>query len=173
VNSHVKRVLFVNKRASGVEYIPNGNTDPSASPRTIQARKLVVVSSGALGTPSILERSGVGRAEVLKKVGIPVVADVPGVGENYQDHHLMIYPYLSNLTQRETIDAIVNGQFDVGQLIQTNDPILGWNSMDIQAKVRPTDPEVDELGPEFHNMWNKEYKNAANRPLAMFSLVNA
>jgi alcohol oxidase len=45
--------------------------------------------------------------------------------------------------------------------------------MDIQATVRPTDPEVDELGPEFHNMWNKEYKNAANRPLAMFSLVNA
>jgi alcohol oxidase len=173
VNSQVKRVLFDNKRASGVEYIPNGNINPGASPRTIRARKLVVVSSGALGTPSILERSGVGRAEVLRKVGIPVIAEVPGVGENYQDHHLMVYPYLSNLTKRETIDAIVNGQFDVGQLIQTNDPILGWNSMDIQAKVRPTDSEVAELGPEFQDVWNKEYKNIENRPLAILNLVNA
>jgi alcohol oxidase len=54
------------------------------------ARKLVVVSAGALGTPQILERSGVGHPVILNKLGIPVVSDLPGVGENYQDHQLSI-----------------------------------------------------------------------------------
>ncbi|KAF7326370.1 hypothetical protein MVEN_02623400 [Mycena venus] len=58
------------------------------------ARKLVIVSGGAMGSPLILERSGIGRKDVLQRAGIPVVVEIPGVGENYQDHALIITPSL-------------------------------------------------------------------------------
>jgi alcohol oxidase len=47
------------------------------------AKRMVVVSAGALGTPSVLERSGVGNKDILSKLDIPVVSDLPDVGENY------------------------------------------------------------------------------------------
>lgn len=173
VNSQVKRVVFDNKRASGVEYRPNPKVHPGAALRTIRARKMVIVSSGALGTPSVLERSGLGNPEILKKVGVDVVADLPGVGENYQDHHLPIYPYLSALYENETIDALVGGRLDVSKLIRENATILGWNAMDITCKIRPTDAEVAALGPNFQAAWDADYKNDPNKPLALGSLINA
>lgn len=50
----------------------------------IKARRLVVVSGGALGSPLILERSGIGSPNVLQSASIPLLVDLPGVGENYQ-----------------------------------------------------------------------------------------
>lgn len=97
--------------------------------KTIRAKKLVVVSAGALGTPQILERSGVGSSEILKKLNIPVVADVPGVGENYQDHHLLLYPYKSNLDENETLDGFLSGRKDFVKALEAKDPMLGWNGI--------------------------------------------
>lgn len=96
---------------------------------TIKAKKLVVVTAGALGTPQILERSGVGNPEILKKLNIPVVSDLPGVGENYQDHHLLLYPYKSNLNESESIDGILSGRKDFVKAIGDKDPMLGWNAI--------------------------------------------
>ncbi|KAF2676462.1 GMC oxidoreductase [Lentithecium fluviatile CBS 122367] len=173
VDSQVKRVLFENKKASGVEFRPNPKVHPDTAFRTVQARKMVIVSCGALGTPSVLERSGVGNPEILKKARVEIVADVPGIGANYQDHHLMIYPYLSSLDENETIDALVGGRVDPVELIKEKDPILGWNAMDITCKLRPTDSDVAALGPEFQEAWDEEFKNEPNKPLALGSLVNA
>jgi alcohol oxidase len=86
LESKVIRVLFDESsppKAIGIEYKPNEDFQPSVAlskpvHKTIMARKLVVVTAGALGTPQILERSGVGNPEILKKLDIPVVADVPG-----------------------------------------------------------------------------------------------
>ena len=74
------RLVLQGKRAAGVEYRQNN--------ATIQARATseVVVSMGALNTPKILLQSGIGSPEQLKKFGIPVVVNLPGVGENLQDH---------------------------------------------------------------------------------------
>ena len=80
-------------------------------------------------TPQILERSGVGSPEVLKKLDIPVVADLPGVGENYQDHHLLLYPYKSSLDENETIDCILSGRKDFVKALGEKDPMLGWNAI--------------------------------------------
>lgn len=55
--------------------------------RCVSSRKQVVLGCGTLGTPQVLERSGVGSAQLLKKLNIPVVSDLPGVGEQYQDHY--------------------------------------------------------------------------------------
>jgi alcohol oxidase len=52
--------------------------------RTMRGSSLVVISAGALGTPGILERSGIGGKEVLEGVGVKQRIDMPGVGENYQ-----------------------------------------------------------------------------------------
>ena len=70
-----------NGRAIGIEYTADGVGGPVI---TARAKKLVVVSAGAFGSPSILERSGIGSSSILKKHGIPVIVDLPGVGENYQ-----------------------------------------------------------------------------------------
>ena len=139
VEKQVVKVLFDdNKQAVGVEYQTNPKflANPEflnasyTSPRTVKAKNLVVVSAGANGTPLILERSGVGDPKVLKNAGVSVVEDLPGVGNDYQDHHLTLYTYRTNLTPRETINGFADGRFDVAQAIQQNDELLGTNAMD-------------------------------------------
>jgi choline dehydrogenase len=76
----VTRVLFEGKTAVGVEY-QHGRGAPS------QVRaKAVVLCGGAINSPQLLQLSGVGNAQELSQLGIDVVHDLPGVGENLQDH---------------------------------------------------------------------------------------
>ncbi|MBM7345097.1 choline dehydrogenase [Pantoea coffeiphila] len=83
------RIVFEGKRAVGVEYlVGDGDTLHRAS-----ARKEVLLSAGAIASPQILQRSGVGPAELLKQFDIPLVHDLPGVGENLQDHLEMYLQY--------------------------------------------------------------------------------
>jgi len=79
-NAHAARLILEGTRAVGVEYLQDGGTK--------QARALseVIVSMGPLNTPKLLLLSGIGPAAQLKEHGIPVAADLPGVGENLQDH---------------------------------------------------------------------------------------
>ncbi|RYO86963.1 hypothetical protein DL764_008930 [Monosporascus ibericus] len=91
VGAEVRRVLLNgDKRAVGIEYKPRSG----AEMRTVKAKKLVVVSGGACGTPLVLERSGVGKPDILERAGVPVLANVPGVGRNFQDHQMTFYPLI-------------------------------------------------------------------------------
>ncbi|MCY1273376.1 Oxygen-dependent choline dehydrogenase [compost metagenome] len=76
------RILFSGKRAIGVAYL-KGNSD---NPITVHARREVLVCSGAIASPQLLQRSGVGPAALLRDLDVPVVHDLPGVGANLQDH---------------------------------------------------------------------------------------
>lgn len=76
------RILFSGRRAIGVSYLV-GNGD---NPVTAHARREVLVCSGAIASPQLLQRSGVGPAALLRDLDIPVVHDLPGVGANLQDH---------------------------------------------------------------------------------------
>jgi choline dehydrogenase len=76
----VDRILFEAKRASGVLIRHN------RAQRTIVARREVILSAGAVATPAILERSGIGDATRLRALGVDLVHHAPGVGENLQDH---------------------------------------------------------------------------------------
>ncbi|HHG8580954.1 TPA: choline dehydrogenase [Pseudomonas aeruginosa] len=76
------RILFSGKRAIGVSYLV-GNGD---NPVTAHAHREVLVCSGAIASPQLLQRSGVGPAALLRDLDIPVVHDLPGVGANLQDH---------------------------------------------------------------------------------------
>ncbi|BCA26464.1 choline dehydrogenase [Metapseudomonas otitidis] len=76
------RVLFSGKRAIGVDYL-KGDSDQRI---TAHARREVIVCSGAIASPQLLQRSGVGPSDLLRGLDIPVVHDLPGVGANLQDH---------------------------------------------------------------------------------------
>jgi choline dehydrogenase-like flavoprotein len=78
-NTRALRITFAGTRVSGVV------VECAGEAKTIAARE-VVVSGGAVHSPALLLRSGVGPAEDLRKLGIAVVADRPGVGRNYQNH---------------------------------------------------------------------------------------
>jgi alcohol oxidase len=178
VEHQVVRVLFDdNKKATGVEFEPNAKLKGSGgSKRTVGAKKLVVLSAGANATPLILERSGIGNPEVLKRAGVSVVEALPDIGEHYQDHHLTLYAYRTSLGPRETINGFDDGRFgmnDIQEMIKNKDELLGWNSMDASGKFRPTDEEVEALGPEFKEAWDRDFKDAADRPLMIIAMYLA
>jgi choline dehydrogenase len=79
-NAVATRVLMEGSRASGVEISYGGKLQRAA------ARREVVLSAGPLKSPQLLELSGIGNAELLQRLGIPVARHLPGVGENLRDH---------------------------------------------------------------------------------------
>ena len=92
---HVTRILFTGTRATGVEFAPGGPGGSRPSRRAYGGE--VIVCAGAFGSPHLLQLSGVGDAASLSALGIPVVADLPGVGENMQDHLEVYVQYASKL----------------------------------------------------------------------------
>jgi choline dehydrogenase-like flavoprotein len=92
---HATRVLFDGRRASGVEFRQGGAT------RTLQARREVLLSAGALQSPQLLMLSGVGDGAQLQRHGIPLVHALPGVGQHLHDHVdvVLVYdaPHLKDL----------------------------------------------------------------------------
>jgi len=168
VEHQVVRVLFDDqKRANAVEFAPNPahQPDSSTAKQRVHARKLVVISAGACGSPPILERSGVGNSDYLARAGIPVVADVPGVGHDYQDHHLIMTAYKTSLNPDETADRLFSGQTTVEEALARGDKMLGWNGVDVASKLRPRDEDIAAMGPEFQAAWHRDYEANFNRPL--------
>src|ERR1700732_913753 len=95
-----QRILFDDRRAKAVEYRQEGRL------RTAKARKEILVSGGAYNSPQLLQLSGVGPADLLRKHGIDVVLDAPGVGHDLQDH--MQVRVVMRCSQRITLNDIVN-----------------------------------------------------------------
>jgi choline dehydrogenase len=79
-DAHATGLIFQGRKVVGVSYRQNGAI------RTAQARGEVILSAGALMTPHLLQHSGIGPAELLKRHGINVVHELKGVGQNLQDH---------------------------------------------------------------------------------------
>ncbi len=74
------KLEFSGRRVTGVEFIQNGHK------QLARAHKEVVMTSGSIGSAQILQASGIGAASLLSPLGIPIVHDLPGVGQNLQDH---------------------------------------------------------------------------------------
>ncbi|HBS24730.1 MAG TPA: choline dehydrogenase [Thalassospira sp.] len=79
-HAQVRRLIIENGRVTGVEYDRNGQVE------TVTARREIVLSAGAVGSPHILELSGIGRGDVLQEHGIQTIHESAQVGENLQDH---------------------------------------------------------------------------------------
>ena len=87
----VTRVSFTGTRAIGIEYSRGGKL------HTVQARRDVILSAGAVNTPQLLQLSGVGDATLLRRFGIAVQLDAPAVGQRMQDHLGISYHYKSRV----------------------------------------------------------------------------
>lgn len=81
------RIVFDGKRAVGVRWLRHD------APQEARARREVLVCSGAIASPQLLQRSGIGPAAVLRPLEVDVVHDLPGVGQNLQDHLEMYIQY--------------------------------------------------------------------------------
>jgi len=134
------RIVFDRTRAIGVDYIKGGRTQRVSG-------KEIVASGGAINTPQLLQLSGIGNATELAELGIDSVVDLPGVGENMQDH-LEVYiqyaskqpvsmqPYL--VWWRKPIIGFqwlfgrgpgASNQFEAGGFVRSNDEVDRPNLM--------------------------------------------
>jgi choline dehydrogenase len=78
--AHVKRLTFEGRRCTGVELMRGGRDEQ------VTARIDTILAAGSIGSPQILQLSGVGPGPLLQEHGIPLLHELPGVGENLQDH---------------------------------------------------------------------------------------
>jgi choline dehydrogenase len=109
VNAHVQKINFENKKAVGVNYYTGENLN------TVNVNKEVILSAGSIGSPHILQVSGIGDSEKLKKHGIEIVHELKGVGKNLQDH-LMFRPVykVKNLKSLNRKVESLFGKFLIG-----------------------------------------------------------
>jgi choline dehydrogenase len=138
----VNRILFEGTRATGVDYSPWS----SRGAERVEAGE-VILCGGAINSPQTLQLSGVGDARELRALGIDVVADLPGVGENLQDHLEVYIQYASKQPVsmlpamkwqnrpkvgaewilRHTGPAATN-HFEAGGFVRSNDEV-GWPNL--------------------------------------------
>ena len=82
----VEKLTIKNDQVRGLKYLEFDSSGHRGDAHEVTVSGEVILSAGAICSPMILERSGVGRAEFLEEKGIKVITDLPGVGENLQDH---------------------------------------------------------------------------------------
>ena len=111
VNAHVTRIVLEGMRATGIEYVKDGER------HFVAAERDVILCGGTINTPQILMLSGIGPPDELRSLGIEVKAALPGVGKNLQDHAaaLLIYgrrdesPLLRNMRVDRLARGMVEG----------------------------------------------------------------
>jgi choline dehydrogenase len=107
-NAHSRRILVESggdkKRATGIEVdIATSGT------QTIRARREVILSAGAIGSPQLLQLSGIGPPELLNKLGVPIVHEAAGVGKNLHDHLQvrMVYQVENTITLNQRANSLL------------------------------------------------------------------
>ena len=139
----VRRIVFEGRRAVGIDYAVDGEVRHAAAGE-------VILAAGAIHSPHLLEHSGVGRGEVLHDLGIPLVHELPGVGEGLQDHLQVRAMYKSTV---RTLNNEVNNLFTkaligLEYIARRRGPMsMGASQLCIFAR---TAPEVEVPDVQFH-----------------------
>ncbi|MDM8537439.1 choline dehydrogenase [Desulfobacterales bacterium HSG17] len=155
------KLLFNGKKAVGVEFIKGKNSRP----QSIRSGE-VICCGGAINSPQILQLSGIGNAQELSKLGINVVNDLPGVGENMQDH-LEVYvqykskkpvsmnpslkwwkkPFIGYQWLFHRKGAAATNHFEAGGFIRSNDdveyPNIQFHFLPLAIRYDGTQPSSD------------------------------
>ncbi|KAL1942491.1 hypothetical protein VTO73DRAFT_6093 [Trametes versicolor] len=167
----VKRVIMENGRAVGVEYMhnPRINADADNVLHIAKAKRMVIVSAGTFGSPGILERSGIGAPGILKQNGVEPIVDLPGVGENYNDHPLLFLPFYA-AEGTVTLDGIFrNDKEEIEkwstQWVSEGKGLMATNGIDAGCKYRPTPAELEDIGPTFKERWESFYANSPEKSI--------
>ncbi|OJA13971.1 hypothetical protein AZE42_03601 [Rhizopogon vesiculosus] len=152
----VKRVIFENKRAVGVEFTSDlvSCPDMDQSLSTVRASKLVVVSAGAFGSPTILERSG---------------------GYNLSDHNGIFLPYFA-ADGAVTMDSLWRGdesvvQESLAQWKNNGGTLIAENGIDVKIKWRPDDEELKAMDSAFKPRWKEFFQDRPEKAVAIFTLI--
>lgn len=102
-HAHTTRLLTEGRKVVGVEYTRNGQK------HQVRVRREVILSAGAVNSPKILQLSGIGPADLLRENGIDVVADMPEIGGNLQDHLQLRCSW--RLSGAKTLNTLANSLF--------------------------------------------------------------
>jgi choline dehydrogenase len=154
----------VTKNCFGVEYVHDGVVAKAFC--NLHQQGEVILSAGAIGSVQILERSGVGNAAHLNQLGIPVIADLPGVGENLQDHlQLRMIYKVSGIKTLNTTTNTLFGKLKIGleYLLKRSGPMsmapsqLGafaysspkYTSPNVEYHVQPL--SLEKFGEDLHS----------------------
>jgi len=103
-NAQATKIIFEDKQAVGVEY--TYSNQPSKRLR-VKANKEVIIACGAINTPRLLQLSGLGPADLLRRHGVTVVKNLPGVGENLSDHYSV--RVVAKVRNVQTINELTTG----------------------------------------------------------------
>jgi choline dehydrogenase len=103
-----QRVLLAGRRATGVQYLAGGRL------HEVTARREVILAAGAINSPQLLLRSGVGPGAELQALGLPVRADLPAVGRHLQDHLCIDHLYRSRVPTLNNLLGSWHGKLRVG-----------------------------------------------------------
>ncbi|MBL22422.1 MAG: choline dehydrogenase [Rhodospirillaceae bacterium] len=140
-----KKILLEDGKASGVVF------EKSGQEHTVTARREVILAAGAVQSPQLLELSGVGQGERLQNLGIEVGRDLPGVGENLQDH------YIARLSWRladgvRSINQLTRGVRLVGEVLKYGFLRKGAlaQAAGIIGGFVKSRPELDDADIQFH-----------------------
>jgi choline dehydrogenase len=147
MEARATRVVLEGRRAVGVEYL-KGNER-----RTAGARTEVILAAGAVASPQLLELSGIGRGALLQQYGLQVIADLPGVGENLQDHY-MIGAQWRVKPQYVTVNELSHGLRLAGEVVKyifTHKGLLSYAVAHIVAFAKSS-PELTRPDLQFQMM---------------------
>ncbi|KAI0366933.1 alcohol oxidase-like protein [Pilatotrama ljubarskyi] len=158
----VKRVIFEGDVAAGVEYVPNARFHPNAKSEvfTARARQLGCCSSA-----------------VLSKLGVEQVVDLPGVGQNYQDHQLFLPPYIAAETMH-TLDGIIeDNESQIDEWMKewklNGTGLLATNGLESGIKLRPNRHDLDTIGDVFRKRWLEYYAPAPDKPVLWIATLSS
>ncbi|HKJ74934.1 MAG TPA: GMC family oxidoreductase N-terminal domain-containing protein [Alphaproteobacteria bacterium] len=156
----VRRVVIENGRATGVEIEQDGQV------RTVAAKREIVLSGGAYGSPQILLLSGVGDPEQLKKHGIAVVHELPGVGRNLHDHLATTIKMKTDNSESYgiSVKAFPRGVWNVLQYAFARSGPFASNVYEAHGLVR-SDPNLDR--PDLQIVFIPAHRNTVKFPLPL------
>ncbi|WP_089159772.1 GMC family oxidoreductase [Caballeronia sordidicola] len=146
--AHTQRLVMEGKRCVGVEY-RGGETDYLA-----KSRCEVILSAGAVNSPQLLELSGIGNGARLQRLGIDVVKDLRGVGENLQDHLQLRMAYkVHGVRTLNTLSAHWWGKAWIGlqyMLMRSGPMSMAPSQLGAFAKSNPDDSTITRPDVEYH-----------------------
>ncbi|CEG08624.1 Alcohol dehydrogenase [acceptor] [Afipia felis] len=134
-DAHTTGVILEGRRAVGVRYIQNGVVQEA------RAAREVILSAGSLQSPQILQLSGIGPASLLQRRGVKVVHDLPGVGQNLQDHLQLrlMYKVSKPITTNDDLRTVFSqAKIGLQWLLTRTGPLgIGINQGGLFTKILP------------------------------------
>jgi choline dehydrogenase-like flavoprotein len=154
----VRRVLLDSGRAVGVEFEREGQI------RTLKARAEIILCGGAIGSPQLLLRSGIGNAEQLQALGITPQVDLAGVGRNLQDHFAATIMMRTRTSESYGLSmrALPRGIWTVINYALRRRGALASNVFEAHGFIR-TRPELDR--PDVQIIFVPAHRNASGFPI--------